>query len=117
MKLYYRDFDKEEKTDSEKEREVLIEIKDQIKELNATLVEIFLIDDEDEIDEDEPQEVLKKEIELRQGYTPEMILNYLDNNIRHWRRQRVDGESIAKYYIDAYQSVRISLFGKELKRP
>ena len=110
MGLYYCDCD-DEKMNAKKERRILAEINESIKKLNTTLVEAFLLD------EDEPQEVLKKEIKLRQGYTPEMILNYLDNNIRHWRRQRVDGESIAKYYIDAYQSVRISLFGKELKKP
>ena len=115
MGLYYCDCD-DEKTNAKKERRILAEINESIKKLNTTLVEAFLLD-EDEIDEDEPQEVQKEEIHLRQGYTPEMILNFLDNNIRHWRKQGVDGVSTAKYYIDAYQFVRISLFGKELKRP
>ena len=110
MGLYYCDCD-DEKTNAKKERRILAEINESIKKLNTTLVEAFLLD------EDEPQEVQKEEIEFRQGYTSEMTLNFLDNNIRHWRRRRIAGDQNAKYYIDAYQSVRISLFSKELKRP
>lgn len=39
---------------------------------------------------------------------------YLDNCIRHWRKQKRDGNKTAKYYIDAYQSCRLSLFGELL---
>jgi len=46
------------------------------------------------------------------------IEEYLDDSIKHWRSIR-DDESHehndkAVYYIDAYQSVRSSLFGKTL---
>lgn len=51
------------------------------------------------------------------------IRRYLDSAIRHWRRKR-DVESprgaeitysrIAPFYVDAFQNVRISLFGKTL---
>ena len=44
----------------------------------------------------------------------ECIKNYLDNNIRHWRKVSKDNSSrsMAFHYIDAYQSVRISIIGK-----
>lgn len=43
----------------------------------------------------------------------EDIKQYLDNCIEFWRNKR-DKEDckFAKYYIDAFQSVRISIFGK-----
>ncbi len=48
--------------------------------------------------------------------TPEMTLQYLDNNIEHWRKKlqnALERNEIltASCYIDAYQSVRVSLFG------
>lgn len=43
------------------------------------------------------------------------IKKYLDNCIMFWRNKRDNENSkIAKYYIDAYQSMRISIFGKTL---
>lgn len=48
--------------------------------------------------------------------TRSAILDYLDAAIRSWRRERDGGEraELAPYYIDAYQSVRSSLFGETL---
>ena len=39
-----------------------------------------------------------------------LIKQYLDNCIRHWRKQERKGDETAKYYIDAYQSTRLTLF-------
>ena len=56
-------------------------------------------------------------------FTEEAIRDHLDNCIRLWRshRNKEDGseremelKQMAPYYIDAYQSVRISLFGELL---
>lgn len=44
-------------------------------------------------------------------FTEESVKNYLDDCIKFWRK---DKRKISKYYIDAYQSMRISLFGKLL---
>ena len=49
----------------------------------------------------------------------DMILQYLDNNIYHWRNVLKNSESLATseqatHYVDAYQSTRVALFG-ELK--
>jgi hypothetical protein len=57
--------------------------------------------------------------------TREEIKNYLDESIRHWRGKRNEFTFIStppnnfelemiKHYIDAFQSVRISIFGEEL---
>lgn len=45
--------------------------------------------------------------------TEQDIKAYLDECIRFWRRKR-DEENceIAIYYVDAFQSVRVSLFGE-----
>lgn len=53
------------------------------------------------------------------NFTKEDIKEYLDDMIRLWREKR-DGKDkdlskVAIYYIDAYQSVRVSIFGKLLK--
>lgn len=46
----------------------------------------------------------------------ESVLQYLDECITFWRTQRDDKIcEYAKYYIDAFQSVRNSLFGELLK--
>lgn len=50
--------------------------------------------------------------------TNKEALEYLDNAIRYWRsvkdaRGHLD-EDLAVYYIDAFQSVRLSLFGELL---
>jgi len=42
-------------------------------------------------------------------FTKAAVKEYLDRCISFWRREDVEG---SKYYIDAYQSVRTSLFGK-----
>jgi hypothetical protein len=46
------------------------------------------------------------------------LKSYLDNNIRYWRKQKksIDSSQVemASYYVDAYQSVRISTFGELL---
>jgi hypothetical protein len=39
---------------------------------------------------------------------------YLDSCIRHWRLKRLLGSKMACHYIDAYQSVRVSLFDELL---
>lgn len=49
----------------------------------------------------------------------DMSLQYLDNNISHWRNALRNSESLAvseqaTHYVDAYQSVRMAFFG-ELK--
>lgn len=52
-------------------------------------------------------------------FTEEAVKEYLDRNIRHWRASR-DGSSemydaqIALHYIDAYQTIRLALFGEML---
>lgn len=49
------------------------------------------------------------------NFTRKDIKEYLDKCIDYWRTQRdKKNNGIAKYYIDAFQSVRTSLFG-ELK--
>ncbi len=49
-------------------------------------------------------------------FNEEVIKGYLDNAIKIWRHKR-DKESCeyAKYYIDAFQSVRLSIFGELLE--
>lgn len=42
------------------------------------------------------------------------VKHYLDSCIRVWREKRQNGDKFAVYYIDAYQSVRVSLFGSLL---
>lgn len=47
----------------------------------------------------------------------EEIKEYLDESIRYWRNERDRGgamSDMSPFYIDAFQSVRISLFGKAL---
>ena len=40
------------------------------------------------------------------------IKEYLDTCITHWRNKKREGTECAAYYIDAFQSVRVSLFGE-----
>jgi len=51
-------------------------------------------------------------------FTPANVRAYLDATIRYWRLWVGDATDqrgeIAAYYVDAYQSVRISLFGETL---
>lgn len=48
-------------------------------------------------------------------FTEKDVKVYLDRAISFWRRKRDEGGiPHANYYIDAYQSVRISLFGETL---
>ena len=48
--------------------------------------------------------------------TTESVAEYLDNAIRHWREKKDtskkgDERLIARCYVDAFQSVRVSLLG------
>jgi hypothetical protein len=50
---------------------------------------------------------------------PEELKEYLDEAIRSWRRRKNKADSdqdvlIARCYIDAFQSVRVSVFGSTL---
>ena len=50
-------------------------------------------------------------------FTPEAVKSYLDKCILFWMKQKdrhVDVDSKSIYYIDAFQSVRVSLFGEML---
>ena len=53
-------------------------------------------------------------------FEKEEIKGYLDRCIRKWRKIKADKEldsvAMAECYIDAFQSVRISLFGELLKK-
>lgn len=40
------------------------------------------------------------------------IKNYLRRCVLHWRVKDAEGDEVAKYYIDAFQSVSMSLFGE-----
>ena len=43
------------------------------------------------------------------------VKDYLDNAIRKWRKRRdEEKDPIAVYYVDAFQSVRVSLLGELL---
>lgn len=44
-------------------------------------------------------------------FTEEAVKDYLDKCILHWRKKKSEGNEIALYYIDAYQSIRSSIFG------
>lgn len=51
-------------------------------------------------------------------FEKEEVKKYLDECITFWRKQRDEGETEkAPCYIDAYQSVRMSLFGETLPPP
>lgn len=57
------------------------------------------------------------ELQLRQLHTGQSIERYLDSAIKLWRRKRALGGGtavMAEHYIDAIQSVRISIFGEQL---
>ena len=66
-------------------------------------------------------ELLETQLELDEGipFTRESVRDYLDNAITKWREVRdADGEissKVAVHYIDAYQSIRASLFRWTLK--
>lgn len=47
-------------------------------------------------------------------FTKEDIKAYLDRNILFWRAKREKRNKMASYYINAYQSVRMSLFDELL---
>ncbi len=47
-------------------------------------------------------------------FTEKDVKHYLDACIRVWRVKRKSGDKVAINYIDAYQGVRISLFGSML---
>ncbi len=57
-------------------------------------------------------------------FTKESIKKYLDNTIRFWRKERSKHISLRKNHlsinvvtgiIDAFQSVRVTIFGSKLK--
>lgn len=51
-------------------------------------------------------------------FTPEDVKAYLDKCITYWRGVRDSlavSKDLADHYIDAYQSVRVSIFGETLK--
>jgi hypothetical protein len=49
-------------------------------------------------------------------FSKEEVKEYLDRAIKFWREKRDNEKSeMAIYYIDAFQSVRMSLFGELLK--
>jgi len=66
-------------------------------------------------------ELLETQLESEEGipFTRESVRDYLDNAITRWRKVREgDGDTssqVAAYYIDAYQSIRASLFRWTLK--
>ena len=49
-------------------------------------------------------------------FTEKEVKKYLDTCIVFWRQKRDNGEEVrmAENYIDAYQSMRMSLFGETL---
>ena len=52
-------------------------------------------------------------------FTESKVKEYLDGRIRYWRNQRDNNTpytQIAPCYIDAFQSVRTSLFGELLAK-
>ncbi len=60
---------------------------------------------------------------LEVEFTEEAVKGYLDNAIVFWRKRRDEAPQtaagiklnlMAEHYIDAYQSVRVSLFGDTL---
>jgi len=48
-------------------------------------------------------------------FEPEAVKELLDRQLRMWRRQEEIGIEYAKYYVEAYQSVRVWLFGEVLE--
>jgi len=64
-------------------------------------------------------ELLETQLESEEGipFTRESVRDYLDNAITKWREVRDGGEEapVAACYIDAYQSIRASLFRWTLK--
>ncbi len=47
-------------------------------------------------------------------FTKADIRAYLDRCIQHWRIKRDEGDNLAPCYIDAFQSVRSTIFGEIL---
>jgi len=43
-----------------------------------------------------------------------VVMEYIDNCIRFWRKKRETEDDMAAIYVDAYQSIRMSLFGEFL---
>ena len=48
-------------------------------------------------------------------FTKKDVMTYLDRAIDYWRARRKKGSKMAIHYIDAFQCVRVSVFG-ELKK-
>jgi hypothetical protein len=52
-------------------------------------------------------------------FTENAVRDYLDGAIRGWRKKRDEkgeGSEVAVFYIDAFQSVRTSIFGETLPK-
>ena len=47
-------------------------------------------------------------------FTEEEVKAYLDRTIRAWRKVNAEGNEDAIFYIDAFQSIRSSIFGETL---
>ena len=47
-------------------------------------------------------------------FEEDAVKEYLNKRIRYWRGERSKDPDYALYYVDAYQSVRYSLFGERL---
>lgn len=60
------------------------------------------------------EEGKRKEIKTTVEFTEKEVKKYLDDCIRFWRDKRKEGNKMAMYYVDAFQSVRSSLFGELL---
>lgn len=48
-------------------------------------------------------------------FKEDKVKAYLDQAIRFWRGMVRRGHTGSEYYVDAYQSVRVSIFGEKLK--
>ena len=54
--------------------------------------------------------------DYKMGMSEEELLTYLDTNIEHWRQVQAgaaaeENEKFARCYIDAFQSMRLAIFG------
>lgn len=47
-------------------------------------------------------------------FNKEDVKKYLDECIKYWRKEHLNNKEMARYYIDAFQSVRVSLFNELL---
>lgn len=47
-------------------------------------------------------------------FTEDAVKDYLDKAITHWRLCDAPSEEMRSHYVDAFQSVRVSIFGELL---